>query len=147
MEMHGSIQQLVCPSEGCHTVVDMDETLMKQLLRREDIPCRSCPCLSIRCRIMLYDDKEGDAHTAHLAFLPLECLEKFLSMLQCINGRSPPAWPCHDSLHAWAPLNGHIQYGCFLYRQTGYFEAGRSKSKGFRERTHDNMSGPNLLSV
>jgi NAD-dependent SIR2 family protein deacetylase len=59
--MHGSIQQMVCPLQDCRTVVDMDDSLMKQLLRREDIPCQRCPCTSIRCRIMLYDDKEGAA--------------------------------------------------------------------------------------
>lgn len=59
VEMHGSIKEMVCPDSDCKTVIHMDDTLMKRLLAREHIACSQCPCPSIRCRIMLYDDKDG----------------------------------------------------------------------------------------
>lgn len=58
--MHGSIKQMVCPDPECKAVVEMDKTLTAQLLQRQHIACTSCSCPSIRCRIMLYDDKDGE---------------------------------------------------------------------------------------
>lgn len=57
--MHGSIKQMVCPDPDCKAVIDMDDELMGKLKRHEDVPCRRCAHPSIRCRIMLYDDKDG----------------------------------------------------------------------------------------
>lgn len=58
--MHGSIKQMVCPDAECKSVVEMDDALMMRLKNREDIACQACACQSMRCRIMLYDDKEGE---------------------------------------------------------------------------------------
>ena len=60
VEMHGSIKQMVCPDVECKAVVEMDDSLMLQLLKREHIHCSQCQCESIRYRIMLYDDKDGE---------------------------------------------------------------------------------------
>jgi len=102
--MHGSIQQMVCPHEGCHAVVDMDDSLMKQLLRREDIPCRSCPCPSIRCRIMLYDDKEGiSPHSAAVLkpdalHGPLNAFTAVISVPALLSPPFPSECPNLDTL-------------------------------------------------
>ena len=58
--MHGSIKQMVCPDVECKSVVDMDGGLMAKLRDRQDVPCRTCNRHSLRCRIMLYDDKDGE---------------------------------------------------------------------------------------
>lgn len=57
--MHGSIKQMVCPDPDCKAVVEMDQALTRRLLQREHIACTQCSCPSIRCRIMLYDDRDG----------------------------------------------------------------------------------------
>jgi len=106
VEMHGSIHEMVCPLEDCRTVVDMDDTLMKQLLRREDIPCQRCPCTSIRCRIMLYDDKEGAATLNPPKFYfcqsAASCTSSILNCWQLFLG----IWEigrvvCSDTVHAF----------------------------------------------
>lgn len=57
VEMHGNINQLVCPS--CGVVVMMTPALLRKLKSKKAIPCTKCDCAAIRCRIMLYDDGEG----------------------------------------------------------------------------------------
>ena len=57
VEMHGNIRQLVCPD--CRTVTALDEALLKSLKAKTPVPCTSCPCPTVRCRIMLYDDAQG----------------------------------------------------------------------------------------
>ena len=58
VEMHGNINQLVCPS--CGVVVMMTPALLRKLRSKKAVPCTKCDCQSIRCRIMLYDDAEGN---------------------------------------------------------------------------------------
>ena len=57
VEMHGNINQLVCPS--CGVVVMMTPALLRKLRSKKPVPCTKCNCGAIRCRIMLYDDAEG----------------------------------------------------------------------------------------
>lgn len=76
VEMHGSIKQLVCPDEDCKAVVQMDDVLMARLLDQQHIPCNRCLCQSIRCRIMLYDDKDG----ALLVFFVLDVTSRELEL-------------------------------------------------------------------
>ena len=57
VEMHGNINQLVCPS--CGVVVMMTPALLRKLRSKKPVPCTKCDCGAIRCRIMLYDDAEG----------------------------------------------------------------------------------------
>jgi len=57
VEMHGNINQLVCPS--CGVVVMMTPALLRKLKSKKPVPCTKCNCGAIRCRIMLYDDAEG----------------------------------------------------------------------------------------
>ncbi len=57
VEMHGNINQLVCPS--CGVVVMMTPALLRKLRSKKPVPCTKCDCEAIRCRIMLYDDAEG----------------------------------------------------------------------------------------
>ncbi len=57
VEMHGNINQLVCPS--CGVVVMMTPALLRKLRSKKPVPCAKCNCGAIRCRIMLYDDAEG----------------------------------------------------------------------------------------
>lgn len=58
--MHGSITQMVCTNEDCKYVSDIDDSVISQLLSKQDVPCKDCGDPSIRCRIMLYDDKDGE---------------------------------------------------------------------------------------
>lgn len=58
VEMHGNINQLVCPS--CGVVVMMTPVLLRKLKSKKAIPCTKCDCEALRCRIMLYDDGEGE---------------------------------------------------------------------------------------
>ena len=58
VEMHGNINQLVCPS--CGVVVMMTPALLRKLRSKKAVPCAKCDCQAIRCRIMLYDDAEGN---------------------------------------------------------------------------------------
>lgn len=58
VEMHGNINQLVCPS--CGVVVMMTPALLRKLRSKKAIPCTKCDCQAVRCRIMLYDDGEGN---------------------------------------------------------------------------------------
>ena len=60
VEMHGSITQIVCTNVDCNLVADIDEQVLKQLTGKQDIPCPKCKDPSMRCRIMLYDDKDGE---------------------------------------------------------------------------------------
>ena len=57
VEMHGNINQLVCPS--CGVVVMMTPALLRKLRSKKPVPCTKCDCGAIRCRIMLYDDAAG----------------------------------------------------------------------------------------
>ena len=59
IELHGSIKQLVCPD--CAGVVALGPPAARALKRRRRVRCLSCPCASMRVRIMLYDDDEGGA--------------------------------------------------------------------------------------
>jgi len=68
VEMHGNINQLVCPS--CGVVVMMTPALLRKLRSKKPVPCTKCDCEAIRCRIMLYDDAEG----TYLCDSPLICL-------------------------------------------------------------------------
>lgn len=58
VEMHGSIRQLLCPV--CGLVIAMNDFLCQQLRRRTTIPCTACSCPTLRSRIMLYGDAEGE---------------------------------------------------------------------------------------
>ena len=62
VEMHGNINQLVCPS--CGVVVLMTPGLLRKLRSKKAIPCSKCDCQAVRCRIMLYDDAEGTSQSA-----------------------------------------------------------------------------------
>ena len=68
VEMHGSITQIVCTNEDCNLVLDMDDDLLSSLAAKKDIPCPKCKDPSMRCRIMLYDDKDGASYS-FLSFL------------------------------------------------------------------------------
>ncbi|KAL3136423.1 hypothetical protein ABBQ38_005680 [Trebouxia sp. C0009 RCD-2024] len=66
VEMHGNINQLVCPS--CGVVVMMTPVLLRKLKSKKAIPCTKCDCEALRCRIMLYDDGEDDVITPEDVF-------------------------------------------------------------------------------
>ncbi|KAL0035673.1 hypothetical protein WJX79_007444 [Trebouxia sp. C0005] len=66
VEMHGNINQLVCPS--CGVVVMMTPALLRKLRSKKPVPCTKCNCRAIRCRIMLYDDAEDDVITPEDVF-------------------------------------------------------------------------------
>ncbi|KAL0025490.1 hypothetical protein WJX77_005468 [Trebouxia sp. C0004] len=66
VEMHGNINQLVCPS--CGVVVMMTPALLRKLRSKKPVPCTKCTCRAIRCRIMLYDDAEDDVITPEDVF-------------------------------------------------------------------------------
>ncbi len=57
MEMHGSINQLVCSE--CAAVAAMTPAALRALRGKRGIPCHACDAASLRVRIMLYDDAEG----------------------------------------------------------------------------------------
>ena len=88
VEMHGSIKQMVCPDPECKFVVDMDGSLMAKLKGREDVPCRRCNRHSLRCRIMLYDDKDGEQLR--------KCRKPLLLIYNC---RHEPYMHCHGDPH------------------------------------------------
>ena len=64
VEMHGNINQLVCPT--CGVVVMMTPALLRKLKSKKAIPCTKCDCEALRCRIMLYDDGEGRSNCSQL---------------------------------------------------------------------------------
>ncbi|KAK9839228.1 hypothetical protein WJX81_002717 [Elliptochloris bilobata] len=70
VEMHGSINQLVCSE--CSAVAAMTPAALRSLRAKRGIPCRACEAASLRMRIMLYDDAEGDVITPEDVFEVLE---------------------------------------------------------------------------
>lgn len=63
VEMHGSINQLVCSE--CSAVATITPAALRSLRAKRGIPCCACEAASLRVRIMLYDDAEG----AHSPFI------------------------------------------------------------------------------
>ena len=64
VEMHGNIRQMVCVK--CHTVKPLTAALLRKLKAKKPIPCASCPGNpTMRCRVMLYDDDEGQPEQYH----------------------------------------------------------------------------------
>lgn len=79
VEMHGNIRQLVCPS--CHSVEPLSDDSITALKAKEPIRCQKCSEDSLRFKVMLYDDAEGDCITPEASeslkpgtFTSRECL-------------------------------------------------------------------------
>jgi len=51
VEMHGNINQLVCPS--CGVVVMMTPALLRKLKSKKPVPCTKCNCGAIRCQSVM----------------------------------------------------------------------------------------------
>lgn len=73
-------RHLVCP-ECCH-VVRLDKPIAKQLSSNPSHPCPKCGKRSLRFKIMLYNDEEGDCVVGSEEMW--ELLEKDLSAVDMI---------------------------------------------------------------
>ena len=49
----------------------MTPALLTKLRSKKAIPCTKCDCEALRCRIMLYDDGEGDPSFNITSFMTL----------------------------------------------------------------------------
>ena len=62
VEMHGSIYDLVCPC--CRRIEAIEEAHLKLMRSCRAPKCPTCPSSSMRPKVMMYDDAEGDCITS-----------------------------------------------------------------------------------
>ena len=56
--MHGNIHELVCPE--CGEVSGISAAQLRAIRAKRPLRCGGCGDADLRCRIMLYDDGEGE---------------------------------------------------------------------------------------
>ncbi len=57
LEMHGNIHELVCPE--CGAVSEVTPQHVRTIRAKRALRCGQCGDADLRCRVMLYDDGEG----------------------------------------------------------------------------------------